>query len=1063
MPELPDVTQKFVADVRQYVAAMKRAAEATQGLRDAIIEVNGMMGNLEGEAAKAAAVIRQQASATKDLNTEMLGGAAAAGAEDESFKELTRTAAFLNATFGLITQSSNEILLSSSRLMALNKSVAESFGNIRSSAVAASLTQKQLAQANENLADTFAPVVAMTRLEANQLRVLAEADLAAAAADEVLAQSMQDVREASHLAYESTAQFFTGTAAAVSKAGAAATTQGGMIAAWWRQWGAVVHWVVMGTLEIAATAIPALAALSAAAIAMYPTFVHISDVMHNLFIASGSLSGALANSVGPLRAMGQNAMILRQAVAPDAYIIFGAAINALTGHVGAFAGIAKQASDVLAAFATKLSAELAGPMGGQLILFFQGAVKFMIQWGQVLGNLGHTFVNVIHSMWGVSQVLLDALVLITRVLLDLTSSPAIAFFIGLTTAMSAAYRYGVLLKNIWIFLGGAAVVNMIRTLVTTFIALAAATSITDAALTMFAGLLVTIESLLMGPLGIALLAAAAGFAIFYLAADHVSSATANLIKNVEAAPKSVASLTNGVMVLERQLLAVAPTMKEIGAVAAHGGVQMVKAMTGSNADVKALTQAIAQQAGELVNLVTGYAQAGLRTGQVGAGMNALAVQTAIADSKVQQLNQAIDQYIGLLTGGTSAEAAFANSLSNITSVAATTGIANLGRSTATTTISVNRFSKALEGMGGRGAGAWQNFNQVVGSTMPQLLDWFRTVGVVVPGAGEAAGRAFLDMAKSLIPLASRSPVAQAELLGLGRSTGLNIRNFGQLRRMTDHAGVGMKDLTTLVGGLTIKLSDLSQLAQNVANVMNTQVTSAIAASSLNASGFNTALGKLQADMANRAPASTIHQDLLAVNADLRLAQQMGIAAGNGISKGAGNAAAAVKASAREQQQDWIAAKQAAQQYQAFIDSMHGKTLQIQTIYSASTAGGVGPGHPLPAPGGFHGMVAGMQHGGGFIGGMGGVDRHLAALTSGEAVLSRAAVTAMGAANVMALNARPSGDTLRVLGGGGSTGTIHLTLEVPVMLDGSRIGTTQRTQILTYNRRNPSNNIALRYR
>jgi hypothetical protein len=78
------------------------------------------------------------------------------------------------------------------------------------------------------------------------------------------------------------------------------------------------------------------------------------------------------------------------------------------------------------------------------------------------------------------------------------------------------------------------------------------------------------------------------------------------------------------------------------------------------------------------------------------------------------------------------------------------------------------------------------------------------------------------------------------------------------------------------------------------------------------------------------------------------------------------------------------------------------------------------------------------------------------------VLSRAAVTAMGAANVMALNARPSSETLRSLGGG-SGGIFALTQHVEVELDGSKMGSSWRTDLLTYNRRNPTANTALRVR
>ena len=230
--------------------------------------------------------------------------------------------------------------------------------------------------------------------------------------------------------------------------------------------GAALHWLVMGTLEIAATAIPALVAFGAAIAGMAPTFIHISDQMNFLRTATGSWRGALLNSVGPLHQVGLGMGQLSQAMAPDAYIIFGAAINGLAGHMSLFSGVAQRAGGVLAAFATKLSAEFApgGALSSQFAAFFTYGVKYMIQWGQVIGNLAHAFFNAASSMWGIGQALLDVLNLISRAFLAITSNPVGAVFIGIAAGMSAVYRYGLLLMKIWTWIGGAAVVTAVRTI-----------------------------------------------------------------------------------------------------------------------------------------------------------------------------------------------------------------------------------------------------------------------------------------------------------------------------------------------------------------------------------------------------------------------------------------------------------------------------------------------------------------------------------------------------------------------------------------------------------------------
>ena len=222
-----------------------------------------------------------------------------------------------------------------------------------------------------------------------------KAGLTAAALGKVASQA-SDIRTAmAGAAAASTA------AAAIMAASAAATdakaaTSAGIVATWWGRWGQALHWIVMGTLEIASTAIPALIAFGAAVVAMAPAFTFFKDQMTNLVIASGSIHGALLNSVGPLHQMALGFQSVQQYATPDAFIILGSAISALTTHTGVFAHVAQQASNVLADFATKIVTDLQGSAGQALAGFFTNAVKYMIQWGQVLGNLGHGFLNAVN-------------------------------------------------------------------------------------------------------------------------------------------------------------------------------------------------------------------------------------------------------------------------------------------------------------------------------------------------------------------------------------------------------------------------------------------------------------------------------------------------------------------------------------------------------------------------------------------------------------------------------------------------------------------------------------------
>ena len=224
-------------------------------------------------------------------------------------------------------------------------------------------------------------------------------------------------------------------------------------------------------------------------------------------------------------------------------------------------------------------------------------------------------------------------------------------------------------------------------------------------------------------------------------------------------------------------------------------------------------------------------------------MEAMAVQTALADSKIQQLNQAIDQYIGLLTGGTGGMAAFTTSLSNIGQVAGTTA-GNLGTATVSMSLNARQFGAALSKGGTLAASAWTNFDQVIGSTMPSLMDWFRQAATLGATTGPAVSKAALDMAAAMAKYAGSNKTAQATVLGFLRAQGLNFPTWDKMLAAMKKQGAGQKDLAKQVDGTTLAMSHLSKMAQNTAAVLNTQVTSSLAAAALKASGYNTDLANM---------------------------------------------------------------------------------------------------------------------------------------------------------------------------------------------------------------------------
>lgn len=714
--------------------------------------------------------------------------------------------------------------------------------------------------------------------------------------------------------------------------------------------GKALHWIVMGSLEILSTAVPAMVALGAAAAGMYPTFVRIFDATNNLVTASGSMRSAALNSVGPLHNLGVQMGVLSQKMAPDAYIIFGSVINDLTGRVGAFSGVAQQAGNVLAAFATKLTTELQGPLGGQLAGFFANGVKFMVQWGQVLGSLGHAFLDFASHMAGVGHVLLDVLNMLSRALLAIAANPVAERLIEVAAAMSAVYRYGQLLVTIFNLIARSAIVMGIRTMVaqfTTLMATFAAMGVEANALSVaMAVLRVNMMSFIASPVGVAIAALAVVMGIWWLATRSTADATSQLVSRVESATPSVHNLSTGIGTLTAHLLSLTNAYSRVASY--DVGLAQQRYL----ADAQQLTAAIRKQAQELLNLETAMAQVHAGTGAVAAGEAALAIQTALADAKVQQLNQALDQYMQLVTGGTAGLAGFVTSLANIGQVAATTAN-NLGTATGSMTLSVTQFGRALDQqMSAKGASAWQNFDQVIGSTMPQMMDWFRQASTLGAAMGTTVSQAALDMTAMMIRYAGSNATAQAQVLAFARAQGLSFTSFAALKKAVPSAAAAQADLAKQVDTTTIALSNLSQMAKNAASALNTQMSAAIATNAMKASGLDAAINKYQTDLAGgHATRAQLLADIGAINRDMAIAQQITVQTGNA----AGSAFGQMAAAAGRGKAAFDGMLQSAQRLQAYIDTMHGKTIVLTMITTQSGqptgAGGyAGPGGGGHSPG-----------------------------------------------------------------------------------------------------------------
>lgn len=329
---------------------------------------------------------------------------------------------------------------------------------------------------------------------------------------------------------------------------------------------------------------------------------------------------------------------------------------------------------------------------------------------------------------------------------------------------------------------------------------------------------------------------------------------------------------------------------------------------------------------KIASLVQGYQSMGAPINTIGSDIKALAIQSGLANSQVGKLNQAWDQFMQNLTGGTGALASFTQDLTSLTSGA--NNVTNvLGKVKGGVTLTMQGFAASLKTFTGQGAQAWQNFDKVVGSTAPQLIDWLRTAGAEGALSGQQFTKAVLGMASALVPLASQSKTAQAEVLGLVQQVDPAIQTWGQLKAKLDSTHASLRDTTSAVQSATQKMGDMSAVAQNLSKVLQSAVLTALSTAKIAASGAGAAM-------------QTYEQDIMG--------------AGTAASKTAGDRAKLIS----DLEKLGYTAKQAAQLVQMVsgqINNLHDKTVTITVVTNSISTGGkipvgvAAPGHAKGTP------------------------------------------------------------------------------------------------------------------
>jgi hypothetical protein len=461
------------------------------------------------------------------------------------------------------------------------------------------------------------------------------------------------------------------------------------------------------------------------------------------------------------------------------------------------------------------------------------------------------------------------------------------------------------------------------------------------------------------------------------------------------------------------------------------------------------------------NLIAGYRAMGQPVGAVGTDMTALAIQAGLQSSKIQQLTQAWQGYMTLLTGGTNSLATFEQGLSNIGTVAASAA-GRLFEAQGKMNASTQQFAASLQSFTGKGAQNWQNFNQVVTTGAEGFINWMQTAGAVGAVSGPQMAGAIKGVVAQLIPFATHSQAARAELAGLAAQTGAVVPPTTRALEAFAKGGMSAQQLARFVGEATAKLSDMAGVAAHLGNVMQSDLVGMFDKAKIAASGLPGALNSLASAIQNTGTHSTttagallgvigrltsLHQSLPTITAmvnsmgfSLTQAQVKAIIAAAGLDK-TGNSAATAggKMGGAAGQARGLAAA---------ISAIQSKTVTVTTNFV--TTGSWAAGNPFQPGGMFSAKSAHMQAGGyvtnpGFFQ-VGEAGPELAFLPAGTRVLSNPDSRRF-------LN-NPGGGA--VLGGGaasGDAGPAHATIHNHVFLDGQQIWNGVRTETLRWNTRN----------
>ena len=831
--------------------------------------------------------------------------------------------------------------------------------------------------------------------------------------------------------------------------------------------GAAIHWLVAGTMEFLAVALPATAAGVAWAAVWLQGTANVVEHMNAVYTATEATANVFHTTAGQVVGLGDALQKAQDAANPDVYQALGGAIMLVRENAGGLATVGLQVGRIFDTFLAKLVYDFSAAGGSASMLhgLLAGMIPDLVQFGQVFGNIGHALFAFAAQMPGLARVLLavlDGFTFLVKGVVDFTNSVRPLGFDLLTVAMGMEEfaRWGGLLVGLMGRMGfattalegnfasvggffarfGSVALNLVRApllLASTAIAgvgnllsrlpgvagragaaievFGTEAGLAGAAMTTFGAVAVIAASVGLGILIDKLVTAKSQWQAFADAQQAAVSRASNLdvigviasrMAYLSSAAATAAAATahfDGITMKatvgshswnealaanQAELVSLGSQLGKVTGGAAYLAKTYGTSMTGAMAvadlagvklasGITGQGQAAAIARNKIADLMAGYQAMGQSASMVGHDVTMVGIASALAATKVTQLNQASDQFVAGVTGGTSALGGLAESIANIGKVTITSASALKGYNAASG-LTFSQSAAQMRNFGQVGSQVWQNFDSALTGSGQQLADWMRTAGAMGAVSAPQMAQGMRDVVAQFVPFTRDSATARQTLLGFAQAQGLNVTSFGELLKSLKDSGAGEQDLQRLTEQITGKMADMSAVAQALGSSIGADLVGALNSARIAGSGLERAATGMaqawgQAHQVNtqviagytqtfNALLSVDHNTQSAKAAADAYAQSLGLTKGQ-IAELDGNLSAlaprlsGIAGAVQGVTRSMADARAAAQRLQAAIDAMHGKTIPIM-IDIAQSGGGI----HLPGGGGTR-VTPGMAAGG----------------------------------------------------------------------------------------------------